>query len=159
MSADLTPFLDALLPGDVHWPSAGSLRLDLWAAAAPLAGYGEALERVAALPGHNPESELREISEQEPAAFLSFQVLAYSCYYTHPKVLAVIEARCGYPARPPQPQGQVIPVTGPDPLPTCAGSLPRWRRDGTEVAERVFAEQSSHPDRTWTKEEIEQWRA
>jgi hypothetical protein len=153
----LAPFLAALLPGDGHWPSADRLDLDLTAAAASPVSAA-ALAAVAELPPADPVAALTALADRDPATFGAFQVAVYGAYYSHPSVLLVIEERCGYPARAPQPSGHVVPLAGPDPLPTCVGAAPRWRADGTGIADRILAEQAADPDRVWTREDIEQWR-
>lgn len=157
MDERLAPFLAALLPGDAHWPAADRVGLDLTAAAAsPVTAA--ALAVVAELPSVDPVAELTALADRDPASFGAFQVAVYGAYYSHPSVLRVIEERCGYPARAPQPTGHVVPLSGTDPLPTSVGAAPRWRADGTLIADRILAEQAADPDRVWTREDIEQWR-
>lgn len=157
MNERLAPFLAALLPGDAHWPAADRLDLDLTAAAAS-PGPASALAAVADLPADDPVAALTALAGRDPATFGAFQVAVYGAYYSHPTVLGVIEERCGYPARAPQPTGHAVPLAGADPLPGCAGGAPRWRTDGTDIADRVLADQAADPDRVWTREDIEQWR-
>lgn len=154
----LAPFLAALLPGDGRWPSAADLDLALAAMVSAVPESASALEVVAGLPAGDPVAALEGLAERDPATFGAFQVAVYGAYYSHPRVLAVIEERCGYPARAPQPRGHVVPLVDPDPLPTCLGGQPRWRPDGTQIADTVRATQAADPDRMWSREEIEQWR-
>ena len=165
MTPSQRAFVAGLLPGGGPWPCAADLDLDAeigrlaatddrgataWAAIADLAlpepRDADALH--AALTG---------LERDRPEVFGPALLLVYSAYYAHPAVLRVIEERCGYAARPPQPQGHPIVLAGPDPLPPTTGGAPQWREDGTAVAREVRARQAQDPARIWTEEEIATW--
>jgi len=162
----LPSLLVGLLPGGDGWPCAADLDLEpaiaalaeaLPQAEAALAALGER----ALPPRSDPdglERALTELQASEPAVFGSLMTLAYGAYYAHPDVLAVIEDRCGYPARPPMPAGHPVRLDGPDPSPATAGTAPTWRSDGTDIADRVRDMQQADPQRIWTQEEISSWR-
>lgn len=161
----LESILAGLLPGDGTWPNAADLDLaeEIIEQANRTPEQQAALHRLSHLdlPPRNDAAGLQQALEQlesaEPATFGTLLVLVYGTYYAHPQVLALIEERCGYPARPPMPVGHPIHLDRPDPLPATAGSPPMWRSDGTETAEQVRNMQSADPDRVWTIEEIRSW--
>lgn len=59
----------------------------------------------------SPRAALTELFEGDPAAMRRVLQCAYAAYYEEPAVRAVLEARHGYPNRPPQPLGY-RPATG-----------------------------------------------
>lgn len=113
------PFLGAvlasLLPGDREWPSAASTGLPAW--------FGERAAKTPALadtvswlraslpptfPTRSPaerEADLKACEAKDPLKFSVLMTEASNGYYTDPGVLAVIERKTGFPARPPQPMG------------------------------------------------------
>lgn len=161
----LESILAGLLPGDGTWPNAADLDLaeEIIMLAQRVPEQQAALSRLRdlTLPPRSDTSGLQQALEQfeaaEPATFGALLVLAYGAYYAHPHVLALIEERCGYAARPPMPLGHSIQLDGPDPLPATAGGPPTWRSDGTLAAEQVRSMQAADPDRVWTDEEIRSW--
>lgn len=158
-------FAAGLLSGNDFWPCAADLELDeeierLAAADDPASAAWDRI-RSWSLPERDREAELHEAligyQRDEPEVFQAGMLLVYSAYYSHPRVLEVIEARCGYAARPPQPQGHPISLPGLDPTPSTVGAAPLWREDGTERARMVREAQAHDPDRIWTEEEISTW--
>lgn len=131
--------LDRLLPGDPGrgWPSASALGLG--AKARRLAaerGEEAALDALLArLPeGFDGASEaaqveaLAALEADDGDAFARLILYAYGAYYTDPAVRAVVEARTGYPARPPQPLGYELPPFDESLLETVRKRPPFWRR-------------------------------
>ena len=161
----LQSLLAGLLPGNGSWPCAADLDLEpaIASLAASSDAYAEALHLLAEVelpPRTDPdalEQALTELQARQPAAFGSLMLLAYGAYYAHPAVLAVVEERSGYPARPPMPSGHPVLLAGPDRTPATAGGAPSWRLDGTPTAERVRELQAADPQRVWTQEEIWSW--
>lgn len=162
----LPSLLAGLLPGGDGWPCAADLDLEVAIAslAEAVPQYDAALAVLSDLdlpPRSEPdalERALADLQAKDPATFGSLMMLAYGAYYAHPAVLLLVEARCGYPARPPMPAGHLVRLDGPDPVPATTGSSPTWRSDGTPIAERVRSMQQADPQRTWTQEEIWSWR-
>ena len=123
MSAPRTdPFLDALLgtllPGGQDWPSAAQTQVAAFmtrrAAEFPRLA-GAIAELRAGLPADFAERGaarraacLRELEARDPALLAPIVEEAYRGYYTDPSVLAAIERKTGYPARPPQPLGRKV---------------------------------------------------
>lgn len=161
----LASVLAGLLPGDGPWPCAADLDLQpvIERLADTSPSQRAALDRLADinLPDRTDPDALRSTLEQlaadDPAMFGALMLLAYGAYYAHPHVLAVVEARCGYAARPPLPTGHPILLPGPDRTPATAGGPPTWREDGTSAAARIRAQQEQDPTRVWTMEEIWSW--
>lgn len=155
----LDRFTNDLLPGNAHWPSAsdvevGGTMLKLVEADAQqqilLSQLMNFLERnegvttlAAALEAHDAE------------LFGYAKVLAFEAYYIHPRVREVIDRRFAYANRPPQPTG--FEVANPLVLPWNESKI-QWRSDGTERSNEVLIEQKNDPKKTWTVEEIAQWR-
>jgi hypothetical protein len=139
MSA-LEAALDCLLPGGEGYPPAGELGLAAWVAgqerfAAAVAEVCGALpEGFAALDAAARVAALEEVERALPEAFDGFTVAAYSGYYTQPAVLAAIEARHGYKARPPQPGGYALPAFDPAILKVPAARAALWRDPEEERA-------------------------
>ena len=165
MNPSQTSFVAGLLPGNDAWPCAGDLPLE--AEINRLAAQDEASSlawRTIAgwtLPDRSQAEDLhRELQgrqSEDPVTFQHGLLLVYSAYYSHPSVLALIEQRCGYAARPPQPQGHPVVLAGPDRLPSTVGAAPMWREDGTERARLVHEAQAADPEKIWTEEEIATW--
>jgi hypothetical protein len=128
-----TALLDTLLPGGEGFPPASGVGLDGWIAGRPR--FAPALaELVAALPEdfatRAPAARtatLTALEADRPELFGAVVVAAYSGYYTNPEVLAVVEARCGYKARPPQPGGYALPAFDPAILAVPRARAPLWR--------------------------------
>lgn len=139
MTDRLTLVLDRLLPGDADlgWPAAGALGLA--ATAQRLAaerGDEEAIATpLAALPAtFETDGEAAQIASlealeaEQPDSFARLLLYAYGAYYTDPRVRGVVETRTGYPARPPQPEGYVLPPFDEALLETVKQRAPFWRR-------------------------------
>lgn len=114
--------LSTLLPGDAHWPPAGTLDLALEKALlAPI---------LAALPedfAAGNEAVLAEVERAHPAAFNALVHALYVAYYMHPSVRAVLAERAGYEARPPQPLGHELVPFDPALLEPQRARKPFWR--------------------------------
>ena len=108
------------------------------------------------LENHKERSALGETLEAEDSELFVFaKVLAFEAYYINPKVREVVARRSMYANRPPQPAG--FPVVTRRVSPWNEGEI-LWRSDGTERSEEVLIEQKKDPKKTWTVEEIRQWR-
>jgi hypothetical protein len=115
----LALMLDALLPGGEGFPPASAIGLADWLDGHP--DWAEAAQAVlAALPEGFAQGEpaaragmLRDVETVDSALFGRMLTGVYSGYYIHPAVRAVIAARTGYPARPPQPEGYALPAFDP----------------------------------------------
>ncbi len=139
MTDRLTIVLDRLLPGDAErgWPAAGSLGLaatarrlaedrdDTGALEATLAVLPEDFDTA---PDAAQTAALAALEAAEPDAFARLLLYAYGAYYTDARVRAVVEARTGYPARPPQPEGYDLPPFDDSLLETVRQRAPFWRR-------------------------------
>jgi hypothetical protein len=111
----LSAVLDTLLPPNGSLPGAGVLGLgtQVEAEATLIPANGEVLRGVlAALPpdflhrdADEREAMLQALEAQNTARFFTLIMMAYNAYYTDVRVLKALEARTGYAARPPQPQG------------------------------------------------------
>jgi hypothetical protein len=114
--------LSTLLPGDAHWPAAGTLDLALETALlAPI---------LAALPENfapGDEAALEAVERAQPEAFAALVHALYVAYYTHPSVRAVLAARAGHEARPPQPLGHELAPFDPVLLEPQRARQPFWR--------------------------------
>lgn len=114
--------LSTLLPGDAHWPAAGTLNLALdTALLSPI---------FAALPDNfaaGDEAALAAVERAQPAAFAALVHALYVAYYTHPSVRAVLAERSGYEARPPQPLGHELAPFDPVLLEPQRARPPFWR--------------------------------
>ncbi len=118
MSGDtLALVLDELLPGGEGFPPASAICLATWLrgraefSAAADAVLGALPAAFAAAAAAERLAALQAIEATE--AFGRLLVGAYSGYYVHPVVLAVIASRTSYPARSPQPQGHTLPPFNP----------------------------------------------
>lgn len=138
----LSLVLDTLLPGNADgWPAAGGLGLEaevraLWtrpmddgsdpdrALDAVLAALGAAFDTAGAA---ERTAALEHLEAAEPVAFGRLVAAAYTAYYVDPRVRAVVEARTGYPARPPQPDGYHLPPFDEALLETQRRRAPFWR--------------------------------
>jgi hypothetical protein len=114
----LPALLGALLPGSRDWPSAGDTHV------APfMAGRASALPDIAralaAVGGVLPAdfasrdldartTALLDAEARLPDAFALIVTEAYRGYYSDSRVLALIERKTNYPARPPQPLGRAV---------------------------------------------------
>jgi hypothetical protein len=118
MSSDLLALvLDDLLPGGEGFPAGSAIGLAGWLRgradfAAPAQAVLDLLPLgFAAASSAERAAALRDL--EHLAAFDRLLVGAYSGYYVHPDVIAVIAERTGYPARPPQPEGYDLPPFDP----------------------------------------------
>jgi len=155
----LDRFTNDLLPGNAHWPSAsdvgvGSAMLKLVEADAQqqilLSQLMNFLER-----NEGVTSLAAELEEHDAELFGFAKVLAFEAYYIHPQVREVINYRSSYANRPPQPDG--FKVANSHVLPWNESRV-QWRSDGTERSNEVLTEQKKDPKKSWTVEEIAQWR-
>jgi hypothetical protein len=126
--ATLVLMLDDLLPGGNGFPAASTVGLAgrigqraEWTVAtdAVLTALPAAFLTV---PSAKRQEILRLVETSDPDQFGLMIVAAYSGYYTHPTVRAVIAERTGYPATPPQPAGHRLP-------PFDSAALARARRN------------------------------
>jgi len=125
MNVPLEALLDTLLPGDVDWPPGRSIAAALDPSALPAFATLQA-----ALPADftaGDETALQKAATAEPAAFERAVTEAYTAYYTDAAVRVVIERLTGYAARPPQPEGYVLPPFDLDLLRNQIGRKPFWR--------------------------------
>jgi hypothetical protein len=135
--------LGALLPGNGEWPSASDTHVAAFVArrASELLDLARALDAVCdVLPSDFATRDvdartaaLRAAETCLPDAFTQIVTEAYRGYYTDPGVLALIERKTRYPARPPQPLGRTVRAAdwsalagraiAPAPLPALLDSL------------------------------------
>jgi len=121
----LPALLGALLPGNGEWPSAGETHVATFMAgrvselpdvARALAAVRDVLPSDFASRAFDARTAvLRDVETRLPDAFTLVVTEAYRGYYTDPRVLAVIERKTRYPARPPQPLRSPTPAA-----PACA---------------------------------------
>ena len=114
----LPSLLGALLPGDGEWPSAADTHVGAFIAkrAAELPDLARSLAAIRdVLPSDFTRRDfeartttLRDAESRLPDAFALVLTEAYRGYYTDPRVLALIERKTRYPARPPQPLGRAV---------------------------------------------------
>lgn len=117
----LIALLGALLPGDEDWPAAALTQAPAFVAkrAAASSEFGKALDALCTtLPldfaGRDlvaRTAALRETEARMPDLFAQLVIEAYRGYYSDAVVLAVLERKTGYPARPPQPLGRTVRPT------------------------------------------------
>lgn len=111
----ISALLSSLLPGDSDWPSAAVTGLQDWFGrridASPALADAVGWLRIV-LPAdfaiRAPSLRLVDLKGCEaadPARFAVVVTEAVSGYYIDPAVLRVVEAKTGFPARPPQPMG------------------------------------------------------
>ena len=159
MSTLLDRFTNDLLPGNDHWPAA--VEIEVGAVMQQLASTDSEQQSLFDrlldfLEHHKERSALAEILEAEDSELFGFaKVLAFEAYYINPKVREVVARRSMYANRPPQPAG--FPVVTRRVSPWNEGEI-LWRSDGTERSGEVLIEQKKDPKKTWTVEEIRQWR-
>ena len=129
--------LDALLPGDGRFPPASALGLADLLAGHPR--FGGLLAPVLALlpPDFDQQDSagrhaaLQSIEQAAPEPFSALLTGAYSLYYSHPTVAAVIADQMGHAPGPPQPRGHDLEPFDPA---LVGGPLLRakgFRGDGT----------------------------
>lgn len=146
----LSAVLDRLLPGTADgWPAAGTLGLEaevraLWARptddgrdpeTGPDADPDRALDALLAALGPDFDdadaqaqvAALEALEAAEADAFGRLVAAAYTAYYVDGRVRAVVAARTGYPARPPQPEGYDLPPFDDALLDTQRRRAPFWR--------------------------------
>ena len=128
--------LDQLLPGGEGFPAASAIGLSDRIRANPrLSAAWDAV--LPHLDGRADDDGLREVEAAHPGLFGAAVVAAYSAYYTAPEVLAVIEAKTGYTASPPQPEGYRLAAFDPAMLAEPSSRAALWRdpREATERSE------------------------
>lgn len=117
MDSRLIALLDGIVPPRDDLPGAGGLMLgDAVIADAQensrVADLEEILgslpEGCAELSPVERDALLRQVEAQHPRAFQSLVNMAYTAYYTDPRVLHALQQRTGYQASPPQPGGYVL---------------------------------------------------
>jgi hypothetical protein len=134
----LTAWVDALVPGDAHWPPASAtpavgyidamlardpvLRPGVQAALATLgdAGFTE-------LDGPGRAAALRELEASSPALFFAVLEMTLEAYYRDPAVDAVVEARTGFRSRRTM-TGTPLPPFDTSRLERVRSLPPRWRQ-------------------------------
>jgi len=107
--------LSTLLPGDGDWPPALKTCVPIWFGERALAepGLGGAVDWLRrSLPAdfatRSPAERAGNLKACEAADSARFAYVvseAFNGYYIDPAVLAVVERKTGFPARPPQPAG------------------------------------------------------
>jgi hypothetical protein len=83
---------------------------------------------IADLDPHAREVVLRALAEELPRPFASVINMAYTAYYTDPRVLHALQRRTGYQATPPQPGGYDLAAFDPALLERVRTRPPLWRR-------------------------------
>lgn len=135
---------EALLPGDAHWPSGGSIDLATMVASisALVPGHTESmseLERVvgsAFIDSSPPQRQtvLEAVEHEHPDLFGVGRLLVFDAYYRHARVVEAMADRCGYRGDPPQPAGFPVGDFDPAVLSTVRSMARRWRDDTTPAA-------------------------
>jgi hypothetical protein len=124
----LAAVLDMVLPGDGVFPPASAVGL-----AAAVAAHDRftlaAADLLAALEAQpaTVAAALEALDAAGDPRFAAFLVGAYSLYYTRPAVIDAVERETGYAARPPQPEGYVLPPFDPALVAVPAARPPSWR--------------------------------
>jgi hypothetical protein len=134
--AALAALLETLLPGSEHWPGASELDLAATVTERVLmaSGHDEAIERLLERLGAGFEEaapEKREAAvraEEGTDEFAAALLVAYDAYYVNPRVLELLEERCGYVQRPPQPEGFRLDPFDESRLETVRKRKPFWRQ-------------------------------
>ncbi len=133
--AVLVAVLDVLLPGGDGFPPASAIGLAGWIGDrtrfVDIANWLQ--DEVPTVPDADLAAALRALEAREPDRFGALIVAAYSGYYTHPDVLAVIEATAGYKAGPPQPGGYGLDAFDPDMLAVPRARPPSYRDPNREL--------------------------
>jgi hypothetical protein len=130
-ATDAAALLSTLLPGDGDFPDAGTLDLPL----AALDRFGPPLAAVlarlpadfAALPQDLRTAAAARAEADDPDAFAAMVTGAYSLYYTHPAVAAVLARLTGHSGAPPQPLGHPLDPFDPALVAVPAARAPLWR--------------------------------
>lgn len=137
MDDRLAALLDGIVPPRSDLPGAGGLGLDQAVTAdaresgrvgdldSVLAMLPEGIARMSPLAR---DGCLREVAEAAPMAFASVVNMAYTAYYTDPRVLRALQERTGYQASPPQPNGYRLPSFDDQVLERARQRAPMWRR-------------------------------
>lgn len=129
--------LDVIVPPTGDLPGAGGLGVtaSVLEDAAALGATDTVAELLAGLPADFTssasaarETMLREVEAADPSRFRVLINLAYTAYYTHPRVLAAVEAATGYNAGPPQPRGYELEPFDESLLAKVRSMDPIWRR-------------------------------
>lgn len=154
-------FADTVLPGSGRWPKATAVLsfpnafledLDLPESAQKLEIWNRLLDA-----SYEGRFDIcKELEMTHPEIFQSLLSRVFAAYYSNPKILDLIETEHGYPARPPMPLGQIFLSSQALPeLPPAESPL--WRKDGTDMADRIYALQKEYPNKIWSLEEIKSW--
>jgi hypothetical protein len=128
--AVLTAWVDALVPGDAHWPRGSATPavayIDAMLARDPVvrAEVEAALARLGA--GAVGVLALRELEAASPAVFGAVLEMTLEAYYRDPAVEAVVEERTGFRARGPM-TGTPLPPFDAARLERVRALPPRWR--------------------------------
>lgn len=105
----LAAILDTLLPGNGEWPSARETHVATFISRSALDPVCDVLPSDFASRDIAARTEALRVAETRlPDAFAQLVTEAYRGYYTDPRVLALIERKTRYPARPPQPLGRAV---------------------------------------------------
>lgn len=132
--------LDCLIPGDASgWPAAGQHGLterfmELLESlseqadshlATVLAGLPDDF---LALSADRQTACLTTLESAQPEAFETVLKACYAAYYTDPHIRQILEEKTGYEARPPQPEGYVLPPFDESLLEPVRARGPIWRK-------------------------------
>jgi hypothetical protein len=137
MDPRLPSLLDSVIPPRDHLAGAGGLGLaDAVAADAQEASRGRDLglvlsllpEGFASLPDADRYACLQSVAEQHPRSFATVVNMVNTAYYTDSRVLQALQARTGYRASPPQPQGYALEQFDEQMLQRVRQREPMWRR-------------------------------
>lgn len=140
----LPAVLDRLIPAEGPWPGGGAPGFPA-AVVADAGKDGEAAlleDLLRALPtgfdtlaANAQDKALRTVEAAQPAAFAALHRHLVNVYYSHPQVLAVLEAQTGYPARPPLFGGYEMTPFDPDRLAAQRQRKPLWRPVSPDTAQ------------------------
>ena len=135
--ARLSALVDRIVPGTDGWPSAGDRATVLAILAdAERDGDTDAVDAVlttlptafASLAPADQDDAVSKLAADAPDVFARFVRHVYNVYYATPAVLAVLEAKTGYPARPPLYEGYELDAFDDALLTTQRQRRPFWRR-------------------------------
>ncbi len=137
MDSRLPALLDSIVPPRDHLAGAGGLGL---AGAVVADAQGTSRDHDLAvvlaalpvgfenLPAPDSYACLQAVEDQYPKSFATVVNMVNTAYYTDSRVLQALEARTGYQASPPQPQGYVLEQFDEQMLQRVRQRAPMWRR-------------------------------
>lgn len=137
----VSALLNCLIPGEpkTGWPAAGQMGLGTRFIELMRLLHRDGDQLLESLFNALPKDFSEATAESQVACIVDFEKkcpaifeatlkACYSAYYTHPEVRAIIEAKTGYEARPPQPQGYPLEPFDESLLEPVRARGPIWRQ-------------------------------